>query len=390
MKASSSDRIVIAENQLKYAWTHRRPLIENMVDVGLDVTVVGLTGTTQIVNLFDTVDCEVELITTTDRDINVVTELDRFLKYRDRLNTLRPTVIHSFTIQAMLFSCLVRRLSGVRSRMIHTVTGLGSLYIEKQLVYRFLRRCSEIALRRLIKSDDVLTFHNKDDASFFSERVCPHVNTIEIVPGSGVDIRKYTPSKSDGTCGVCRVLFPGRLLIQKGIREFIAAAKRVGRHLDSVDFIIAGGLDPNNPSSLSEEELKSVEEYAWIRWIGEVDDMAEIYRNVDIVCLPSYREGLPKVLLEAGASGVPVITTDVPGCRRAVLHKHTGLIVQPRTVDGLVKALLTLVGSPHTRRRMGREARAYIKDNFSETRVVESFVQIYERILPEQGEGLSL
>ena len=209
-------------------------------------------------------------------------------------------------------------------------------------------------------------------------------NHIAIIPGSGVDIEQLQPRhESDGTPTVA---FVGRLLEDKGIRTLVAAIKLLRRRSFDVNLLIAGDLDPANPSWIDSTELSGWIQDPGIHWAGHVDDIAQVWAQAHIAVLPSRREGLPKALLEAAACGRPMIATDVPGCREIVVAGETGLLVPFAGRSSLADAIRQLVESPGLRQRYGAAARRLAVDNFSAGAIGRLTVQLYRNVA---GVGLT-
>jgi glycosyltransferase involved in cell wall biosynthesis len=181
------------------------------------------------------------------------------------------------------------------------------------------------------------------------------------------------------------VLLPARLLREKGIYEFAAAAAEVLRAGVGARFVVAGRLDPANPGALTLRELQSLSANSPVEWVGDSRDMPRLMRDASIVCLPSYyREGVPRVLLEACAAGRAVVTTNTPGCRDIVHHEKNGLLVPPRDVAALAAAIGRLLASPEMRRRMGTAGRLRAEREFDVGRVVQAHLELYRELVPRR------
>jgi glycosyltransferase involved in cell wall biosynthesis len=226
-------------------------------------------------------------------------------------------------------------------------------------------------------------FQNAEDRDVFTRRgLVPAVDAV-IIRGSGVNLEHFaetTPPPEP----VCFLLI-GRMLADKGVREFVSAARRLSRENPSWRFRLLGGVDAGNPSTLSREELESFRPEG-IEWLGHRDDVAAQISRHHVIVLPSYREGMPKTLLEAAASGRPIITTDIPGCRDIVRDGVNGLLVPPRDEVALIEAMHRLGTDPQLRERMGRAGRTRAMA-FSVEDVVEHTLRVYASLLREQRAG---
>jgi glycosyltransferase involved in cell wall biosynthesis len=180
--------------------------------------------------------------------------------------------------------------------------------------------------------------------------------------------------------GIPLVVLPSRLLNEKGIREFVAAARRLKETGVQARFALVGATDAN-PTSLSQEEVEAIAQEGLVEVWGHRLDMHAVYESASIVCLPSYREGLPKALLEAAASGRPIVTTDVPGCRDVVRHGESGLLVPAREVEPLVGALLCLIRDRELRERFGARGRQLVMQQFTETQAIDDTFAVYSELM---------
>jgi glycosyltransferase involved in cell wall biosynthesis len=178
------------------------------------------------------------------------------------------------------------------------------------------------------------------------------------------------------------VVLPARLLWDKGLAEYVEAARLLRDRAVPVDLLLAGEPDPGNPAAVPGEEVASWVAQGLVRRLGHVDDMPALFRSVDIVVLPSYREGLPKGLIEAGASGCALVTTDVPGCREVVTHERDGLLVPVRDAGALADAIERLVTDPALRARLAAAAREKAVAEFDERIVIERTLEVYRELLP--------
>ena len=222
----------------------------------------------------------------------------------------------------------------------------------------------------------VIIVQNKDDFSFWSNLVYSRSTFVSLIPGSGVDINIYKDIKYRFDSKT--VLFPARILIDKGIFEFVEAARNLKERNPQWKFEIVGASDYDNPSAVDQDRINDWVKEGIISSLGHQHNMVEVYKNASIICLPSYREGMPKVLLEAAASGLPVITTDVIGCREAIIPNVTGLLVPSHNAEKLAAAIKRLIDDPQMRKEMGKEGRKLAQSRFAIEIIVSSIFVLYE------------
>ena len=292
---------------------------------------------------------------------------------------VRPDVVHLVTIKPVLLGGLVARMAGVPA-VVAAVSGLGFVFMAhgaKAVVRRWL----VVGLYRLAlgHSNLKLIFQNPDDKASLTKVAHLRASKVEMIRGSGVDLTQYchTPLPP----GVPVVLLAARLLADKGVREFVQAARLLKQQGVSAKFCLVGSVDPANPASLADAELTEWASEGAVELWGQRQDMPEVLRAAYLVVLPSYREGLPKVLLEAAACGRAVVTTDVPGCRDAIDPDATGVLVPVRNAAALADALKGLITDPARCQAMGNAGRALAERAFDVRQVVAAHLRIYQELI---------
>ncbi len=309
------------------------------------------------------------------RGINPIADLRLAIALYHWYREERPDVVHHFTIKPVIYGSIAARLAGV-PRIINTITGLGYVYTQRKVILRWIvDRLYGLGLR----FSQRVFFQNEDDRTLFVEGGLVRYERTQLVPGSGVDTRHFCPAACPRTVqsDTVNVLMVSRLLRDKGIHEFVEAARIVAGCLPNTRFLLLGEIDHRNPSAVSEQEVRAWENEGIVRWLGPTDDVRPVLMSADIVVLPSYREGTPRSLLEAAAMGKPVVATDVVGCREVVDHGVTGLLVPVRDPAGLAKAIMELVQAPDLRIAMGTAGRRKMLDKFDERIVIESTLRSY-------------
>jgi glycosyltransferase involved in cell wall biosynthesis len=225
-----------------------------------------------------------------------------------------------------------------------------------------------------------VVFQNDDNRDMFIRRRWVRPQEAVLIPGSGVDTGVFVPAKqANGQPPT--VVFPSRMLMTKGLGEFLEAARLLRERGVAARFLLVGEPDPDNPASVTEETLRASAGSAEVEYWGRRDDMHSVMAGADIACLPSYHEGMPKSLLEAAACALPIVTTDVPGCRDVVRHGENGLLVPVRTTHELANALQELIEDPSLRRRMGDRGRERAEAEFSLHHILAAFLRLYGEML---------
>jgi glycosyltransferase involved in cell wall biosynthesis len=285
-----------------------------------------------------------------------------------------PDIVHHIAMKPVLYGSVVALVSRI-PRRINTLTGLGYLFISSKFSSRFIRFFLMRAFQLLFRGPNIkLILQNKDDYRLF-EKILPSKNLV-LIRGSGVNIKKFSPA-SHPPKGIPKVTLVARLLWDKGIKEAIEAHSILLTRSIPLELVLAGPLDPQNPSAIPEAKLKEWLLAKLCTWRGVEEDVATLYRASTIAILPSYREGLSKALLEAASCGLPIITTDVPGCREIVTHKQTGLLVPPHNALALADAMDWLLREPEFAKKLGDAARKSVLKNFSDEHINQETLKLY-------------
>lgn len=318
------------------------------------------------------------------RSLNPLRELQLLRWLTKFMRAQQIDVVHGFTIKCAVYGSLAARWAGVPAR-VNAVAGMGYVFTSNDTKALVLRPVVRGLLRLALGGKGArLILQNPDDVRLFQQACLVDDATIRLIPGSGVDCSRFAPTDSHlrQPGARMRVVLPARLLWDKGLAEFIDAARQLKAANKPIDLLLAGDPDPGNPAAVPETTVQQWVSEDLVEWLGHVDDMPALFRSVDVVALPSYREGLPKGLIEAGASGLPLVTTDVPGCREVVTNNVDGLLVPVKNATALADALARLCDDPTLRARLGAAARAKALAEFDERIVIERTMMVYEELVP--------
>lgn len=297
--------------------------------------------------------------------------------------SLRPDLVHAVTIKPVLYGGIAARLAGVPS-YVAAVSGLGFIFMRKRRGFDFLRWAA-LALYRLALGhrNSRVIFQNTSDRDVLLEAGAVRQRQVELIRGSGVDLERFAAlPEPDGPVVAVMV---ARLLADKGVREFVDAARMASARSNGLRWALAGSVDSGNPASITPQELERWREEGVVEYLGEQADVAGLYARSHIAVLPSYREGLPKSLIEAAACGRAVVTTDVPGCRDAIEAGVTGLLVPPRDAVALASAVQRLADDAELRRRFGAEGRLLAERAFDIRQVVQRHLELYDTLIASSG-----
>lgn len=364
-----------------YFCSHRLPLAIAAQQAGYDVTVV--TRVTQHGELIRSHGLNLIPIKLSRRSRNPFKELgviwQLLLIYREQ----RPDIVHHVALKPVLYGSIAARLTGVPA-VVNALAGLGFLFVSKRLLARILRPLVEVAFRVLLNRPNVrVIFQNPDDLGLLIGRGVLESERAVLIRGSGVDMTLFRSSPEPD--GAPLVVLASRMLWDKGVKEFVEAARQLKGLGVSARFALVGEGDPENPASISREQLAQWGDEGVIEWWGRHGNMPQIFAESHIVCLPTtYGEGVPKVLIEAAACARAIVATDVPGCREIVRDGENGLLVPSKDVNALVFALQRLIEDSPLRIKMGMRGRTIVEDEFSIEHVVRQTLVLYRKLLISQ------
>lgn len=286
----------------------------------------------------------------------------------------------TYTPKVNIYTALVARLLGIP--VIANVSGLGRAFTAGGWLEAVVRRLYWFAFH----TPRVVFFQNEDDRAEFVRAGLVHKAKAQRLPGSGVDVDRFQPTSRQPSENEFVFLLVARLLWDKGVGEYVDAARLLHAEHPTVKFRLLGFLDVKNPSAISRKQVEDWSEEGLVEYLGAVDDVREIYANADCMVLPSYREGVPRTLLEAASMGIPIITTNAAGCRDAVEDGVTGFLCRPKDPVDLadkMRRMLTLPGD--VRRRMGQAGRKKMTIEFDERIVIAKYLQAIKDIVPPAG-----
>ncbi|MDP5240608.1 glycosyltransferase family 4 protein [Uliginosibacterium sp. 31-16] len=314
--------------------------------------------------------------------VNPLAELAVIQRITALYRALQPDLVHHFTIKCVIYGSFAARRTGVRG-VVNSVTGLGFALLADTLKARLIRPVV-LALYRLALRGTQVIFQNADNRDTLASHGVLADSGVQVIAGDGIDTAHFQPAAERSEAPV--VLMMARLLHSKGIADFVTAAQRVRRQMPGVRFLLAGAPDPGNPESVSETELAAWRAAGEVEFLGQRSDVLALNQSASIVVLASTQgEGIPRALLEGAACGVPMVATDVPGCRDVVVPGETGLLVPPGAPAQLAEALLALLADAGLRRRMGAAARAHVEQCFADAVVIEQTCAVYQKALGAQA-----
>ena len=384
-QARDGRKIVLFANTDWYLYNFRRSLALELQQRGYEVLLISPPGPygSKLLEL----GLRWESLPMDRRSLNPLREL-MLLAFLWRLfRRERPALVHGFTIKSAVYGSLAARLAQVPAR-VNAVAGMGYVFTSGDTKARLLRPLVSTLMRAALGGEDArLILQNPDDVALFEEAGLVNPTRIRLIRGSGVDCSRFLARDAAprDPARPFRVLLAARLLWDKGLAEFVDAARHLLSEGRAIEFLLAGDPDPGNPAAVPEAVVKGWVGEGLLVWLGHVDEMATLLASVDVVVLPSYREGLPKGLIEAAACALPLVTTDVPGCREVVSDEVDGLIVPPRDSNALAQAIGRLHDDPLLASRLGAAARAKALSQFDERIVIDDTIAVYRELVSGKG-----
>jgi glycosyltransferase involved in cell wall biosynthesis len=318
------------------------------------------------------------------RSINPLSELVTLLHLVLIYFRERPDLVHHFTIKCVLYGSIAARLAGVKS-VVNAFAGLGHVFNDDRFKTKVLRFFVKRICKPTLRGTQVI-FQNPDDQRVFVLQGLVVETESHLIRGSGVDVDTFNPTIRRPSNAERRVLLASRLLWAKGLAEYVEAARAIHESMPCSQFLIAGETDPGNPAAVPQHVIDQWQTRRELKILGHRDDVVDLLRIVDVVALPSYYgEGVPRILIEAAAIGLPLVATDMPGCREIVRPGVNGLLVRPRDAGQLASAIRQLLVDDQLRLEMGKQSRELACKEFSENQVINSTLQVYQESLAQRN-----
>jgi glycosyltransferase involved in cell wall biosynthesis len=363
-------RIALVCNTAWAIYTYRRGLLRMLIERGVEVSVIAPRDRTFAP--LEEMGCRCVELPVASKGTNPRDDLKTLAALYREYRATRPHMVFHYTIKPNIFGSIAAKLAGVPS--IAVTTGLGYVFIQKSRTASVAKRLYRFAFR----FPREVWFLNQDDRqAFIDQNLLVHPERARLLHGEGVDLGDYAyqplPRANPQTEGFFFILI-GRLLWDKGVAEYVDAARRLRQKYPYARFQLLGPVGVDNPSAITLDEVQAWQHEGVIDYLGEAEDVRGFIGNADCVVLPSYREGVPRTLMEASAMGRPIVATDVPGCREVVENGVTGLLCEAKSADSLAQQLERLLLSSYTARAdMGVAGRAKVTREFDEIGVVERY-----------------
>jgi glycosyltransferase involved in cell wall biosynthesis len=354
--------------------SHRLPIALAAIEKGFEVHLA--CGITDRKRELETLGIVVHPISISRSGTSILKEITVLKEMNAVVKNILPDIVHLVTIKGAIYGGLVTRFKDIKVR-VASISGLGFVFIDEGIKARLIKFLVTKLYRLALKSPNTrVIFQNENDKKLFIENKIIKSDQSHIIRGSGVDLERYQylPEPS----GEKVIMFLARLLKDKGLVEFCDAGIALRKSGFEGKFVLVGDIDLHNPNSITQAELNNYVRSGYIEHWGFSKNVPEVIATSHIMVLPSYREGLPKSLIEAAACGRAVITTNVPGCRDAITPNETGLLIPIKSPQAIVDAIKTLCGNNDKRKVMGKKGRALAESCFDVTDVIDIHLSIYK------------
>jgi len=307
---------------------------------------------------------------------NFIEDIKTTYEFYKLFKKVSPDIICQYTIKPNIYGSLVANFLNIKT--INNIAGLGTLFIKESFVTKIAKKLYQISQSKANK----VFFQNREDFNFFISQGIVNANKCDILPGSGVDTKRFSPQLKSSSDTV-RFLFIARMIWEKGVTEYVEAARIIKKKYSNVEFCMLGFLEVENPGAVTKNEMNEWVNEGIINYLGVSDKVCEVIHTADCVVLPSYyREGTPKTLLESGSSGKPLITTDNVGCRDVVNHGINGYLCEPRSSKDLADKIEMFLNLSHEEKMtMGDESRKKMKNEFDEKLVIKKYIEALDEIV---------
>ena len=369
--------ILFVVSEDRYFVSHRLHLAEAALLQGYKVSLLSKISDQK--DLIESKGVEILNWSLTRSSYNPIKELVSVWQIFSVLKKIKPDLVHAVALKPILYTSISSKFSGLASR-VFSIAGLGFIFSSEKLLARILRPLIVLSFQLALTGKKTrLIVQNRDDMEELLRFKIISKEKINLIRGAGVNTKTYYPKPEKE--GLPVVLLPARFLWDKGIGDFVDAVKLLKKSGVKARFVLVGEPDNHNPESIEISQIQNWVNEELIESWGYQKKMPEVYSSSAIVCLPSYREGLPKALLEAASSGRPIVTNDVPGCREVVVHEENGFLVTPQDSVSLADALKILINHKELRESMGKNGRRRVEENFAQEIIAQKTSQVWKEVL---------
>lgn len=379
MAARTKPTLLFVVTEDWYFCSHRLPLALSAIQAGYEVAIA--TRVTHHGDMIKQAGIIVYPWNVSRGSTNLLAEIYTLYALFKIYLKVKPDLIHQVALKPVLYGSFAAKLTGCK-KVINALGGMGSVFNNGKKQARWLKASIVAGFKWFLSGQGkILILQNQDDCDLMTQEAGVDASNIRLIRGAGVNMQQFDARAEPDATPL--VILPARMLWDKGVAEYVEAARMLRSEGIDARFALVGGIDAANPTGISLDQLNQWVAAGVVEWFGMRVDMPEVLRQANLVCLPSYREGLPKSLLEAASSARAIVTTDVPGCREIVRDGENGLLVPAQDAAALAAALKKLILDSALRQQMGRNGRNMILKEFSEELVVKATLDIYRELMPD-------
>ncbi|MBO6960224.1 MAG: glycosyltransferase family 4 protein [Prochlorococcus marinus CUG1438] len=317
------------------------------------------------------------------KSVNPIYEFYIFLRIIYFYLKIKPDIVHHIAAKPIIYGSIAAKICKIKS-VINAPVGMGFVFSSDSFKAKMLKPLVKFFLKQFLDSHygpkrrNKVIFENRDDLNYFIEIGALKPSNAIVIRGAGVKLQVISGKRNSKQIPI--VALVARMLKDKGIYEFVEAARKLKNEKLNAKFLLVGDIDPLNPTSLDRKTLSAWQSENVIDWLGWVDDVGSILRETDILCLPSYREGLPKALIEGASYGIPLITTDAVGCREVVEDGVNGFLVPIKDVEELKNKISILINNKDLREKMGKESYKIASSKFASKKINAQTLKVYDEL----------
>ncbi|MES2535053.1 MAG: glycosyltransferase family 4 protein [Pseudomonadota bacterium] len=364
--------VLLCANTAWCLYQFRRGVIKAFLDQGIKV--IALTAPDEVTPLLKRMGCEVIDLNISVRGVNPLADLAMLWQMVRLYKKCQPDLIFHYTVKPNIYGSIAARLAGIPSLSI--ATGLGFSFINESWVTKVVRQLYKVAFRY----PEQVWFLNPDDRKEFLDFRLVDESRTRLLPGEGVDTSHFLPQPNSGKEGEFRFLLIARLLWDKGVGEYVAAAREIRKSYPNARFQMLGVIGASNPSKIGEAQVDAWVREGVVEYLGATSDVRPFIASAQCVVLPSYREGVSRILMEAASMERPLVATNVPGCREVIIAGTTGFLCEPRNVADLTKKLKKmLLLSDEQRKAMAKAGREFVINNLDEKIVIRHYIEVLRK-----------
>ncbi len=373
-------RIVLVSNTSWSMIKFRLGVMKAMVEAGYEVVVIAPRDKHS--DDFREIGCHYIELSMDNKGSNIFKDLRMVYKLQKAYKLLSPDLIFHYTIKPNIYGSFAAKIAGKKS--IAVITGLGYTFIHDNITAKIAKRLYKFSLKYAQK---VWFINIEDKNKFILEDLVPE-KMMDLLPSEGINVETFAPIEMKRQDNIFRFILIARLLWDKGVGEYVKAAKELKKRYQNIEFQLVGFIDAQNPKAISKKQVEDWEAKGYINYLGPTDDVKPFIAGADCVVLPSYREGVSMILMEAASMQKPIIASNVPGCRDLVNHNVSGYLCGMQDYHDLISKMEKMLHLTHKQRKqMGKEARKFMVEEYNEKLIIKKYLHTIKEVTWDEGKN---